>query len=51
MVKKFNTDFALNNYLYGSVKVTKNVDPDEYKYRGYSIKFYSCSEFSFKSPH
>ena len=36
----------MNNCLLGSVKLTKNVDPDEYKYSGYGIWFDSRSEFS-----
>ena len=42
-----NTYFTLNNCLFGSVKLTKNADPDEYKYSGYSTGFDSRSEFSF----
>ena len=30
-----NTDFTLNNCKFRSVKLTKNADPDEYKYSGY----------------
>ena len=45
MIKKLNTDFTLNNYLFGSVKLTKTADPDKYKCSGYDIEFYSCSEF------
>lgn len=30
----------------GSVKVTKNVDVDKYKYNHYRLEFDSCSEFS-----
>ena len=47
VVKKFNTDFTLNNCLFGSAKLTKNADPDKYKYSGYGIRFDSHSEFSF----
>ena len=46
-LKKLNTDFTLKNCLFGSVKLTKNADPDKYKYSGYGIGFYSRSEFSF----
>ena len=42
-----NIDFIPGNCLFGSVKLTKNVDLDKYKYSGYSIGFDSCSEFSF----
>ena len=31
-LKYLNTDFTLNNCLFGSVKLTKNADPDKYKY-------------------
>ena len=31
-LRKLNTDFALNNCLFVSVKLTKNADPDKYKY-------------------
>ena len=34
-----NTDFTLKDSLFRSVKLTKNVDPYEYKYSGYSIGF------------
>ena len=38
-----NTDFTLKDCLSGSVKLTKNVDPDKYKYSGCSIGFDSRS--------
>ena len=31
--------------MFGSVKLTKNADPDKYKYHGYGIGFGSPSEF------
>ena len=34
-----NTDFTLKDSLFRSVKLTKNIDPYEYKYSGYSIGF------------
>ena len=43
--RDLNKDFALNNCLLGCAKVTKNTDPDKYKYSGYGIRFYSRSEF------
>ena len=46
MSKELNTDFVLGNCLFGAVKLTKNVDPDNYNYSGYSIGFDLCSEFS-----
>ena len=44
--RDLNTDFKLNNCLFGSVEITKNADADEYNFRGYGIGFDSCSEFS-----
>ena len=35
--RDLNTDFTLNECLFGSVKLTTNADPDKYKYSGYSI--------------
>ena len=43
--RDLNKDFALNNCLLGCAKVTKNTDPDKYKYSGCGIRFYSRSEF------
>ena len=40
-----NTDFTLGNCFFGSVKLTKNADPDKCKYTNYSIGFDSRSEF------
>ena len=45
-LRNLNTDFALGNCLFGSVKLTKNADLDKYKYSGYGIGFDSRSEFS-----
>ena len=42
-----NTDSTLNICLFGSVKLTKNTDPDKFKCSGYGIGFDSRSEFSF----
>ena len=33
--RDLNTGFTLNNCLFGSVELTKNVDPDKYKHSGY----------------
>ena len=46
-LRKLNTDFTLKNCLFGSLKLTKNADPDKYKYSSYSIGFDSRSEFPF----
>ena len=42
-IKNLKTDFTLCNYLFGSVKLTKNAHLDKYKYTGYGIEFDSCS--------
>ena len=42
-----NTDFTLNNCLFGSAKLTKNAGPDKYKYGSCGIGFDFCSQFSF----
>ena len=47
VIKKYNTDFILSNCLFGSVKLTKNPDPNKYKHNSYCIGFDSRSEFSF----
>ena len=44
-LRNSNTDFTLSNCLFGSVKLTKNVNPDKQKYNGYGIGFYFRSEF------
>ena len=31
-LRNLNTDFTLGNCLFGSVKLTKNADPDKYTY-------------------
>ena len=41
------TDFTLGSCLLGSVKLTKNDDPDKYKYSVYGIGFDSGSGFLF----
>ena len=47
MINKFKTDFELNNCLFGSVKLTKNVDLGKYKNSGYGIEPFSFWERSF----
>ena len=39
----------LENYLFGSVSLTKNADIDQCKYSGYGIGFHRKGEFSFGS--
>ena len=46
-----NIDFTLKNCLFGSVKLTKNADPDKYSYSGYGIGFDFCSYFSLGIIH
>ena len=31
LLRNLNTDFTLNNHLFGSLKLTKNADTDKYK--------------------
>ena len=45
--RDLNTDFTLNNCLFGSVKLTKNAGSDKYKYSVYGIGFDSRSKISF----
>ena len=45
-LRNLTTDFTLGNCLFGSVKLTKNADLDNYKYSGYGIGFDSRSEFA-----
>ena len=37
-LRNLNTDFTLNNCLFGSLELTNNADPDKYKYSGYGIR-------------
>ena len=43
-LRNLNTNFTLKNCLFRSAKLTKNVDPDKYRYIGYEIGFDSHSE-------
>ena len=45
MVTRFKHWFTLKDCLFGFVDLTKNADPDKYKYSGNSIGFDSRSEF------
>ena len=45
--RNLNTCFTLNNCLLGSVKLTKNADPDKCKHKNYEIGFDYSSEFLF----
>ena len=46
-LRNLNTDFTLQNCLFGSKKLTKNADPDKYRHNGYGIGFDSRSELLF----
>ena len=35
--QNLNADFTLKYFLFGAVKLTKNVDPDKYSHSGYGI--------------
>ena len=37
--RDLDTNFALGNYLFEDVKLTKNADPDKYVYNCYGIGF------------
>ena len=41
------TKFKLGNSLFGTVKLTKNADPDKCRYSGYGIGFATRGSFSF----
>ena len=45
--RNINTDFILNNCLFGSVKLNKNANLDKYKYSCYGIGFDFRLEFLF----
>ena len=45
--RNLNIDVTLKHSLSGSVKLTKNADPDKYKYSGCNIGFDSRLELSF----
>ena len=46
-LRNLNTDFTFESCSFGSVKLTKNTNPDKYKYIRYGIGFDSRSEFLF----
>ena len=45
-LRNLNTDFIIDNCLFGFVKLTKNADPDKYRYSDYDIGFDLRLEFS-----
>ena len=40
------TNFIIKGCLFGSLNITKNTDPDKYKYSSYGMRFHTRSEFS-----
>ena len=48
-LRNLNTDLTLKNCLCGSVKLTKNADPDKYKDSDPGKGFNSRSEFLFRN--
>ena len=48
-LRNTNTDFTISNCLFGSVKLTKNADPDKYKYSDPGKWFNSRLEFLFRN--
>ena len=46
-LRHLNTNFTLNNFLFGSVELIKNAESGKCKYSIYVIAFDSRSEFSF----
>ena len=46
-LRNVSTSLTLGNYLFGSVKLTKNADLVKYKYTAYGIEFDSPSEYLF----
>ena len=40
------TDFLFGNFLFGTVKLTKNANPEKYKYSSNGIGFDTCGDFS-----
>ena len=47
-LRSLNAEFTSGNCLFGSVKLTKNTDPDKYLYTGYGIGFNLGSDFSLR---
>ena len=45
MVKRFKYKILLGDSLFGALKLTKNADPDKYRYGGYGVGFDSRSNF------
>ena len=47
MARDLNSDFILQDRLFGGAKLDKNADPDKYSYSGYGIGFDSSSLFTY----
>ena len=43
--RDLSTNFTLGDCLFGAFKLTKNPDPDKYRYNGYGIGFDARSQF------
>ena len=41
-----NNEFAIQNALFGAIKITKNANTSKYKYKGYGICFDESEEFT-----
>ena len=41
-----NNEFAIQNALFGAIKITKNANTSKYKYKGYGICFDKSEEFT-----
>ena len=44
--RDLSTEFTLGDFLFGTVKLTKNNDPDKHGYSGYGIESDARSQFS-----
>ena len=47
--KTADSSIILQNFLFGTVRLTKNLDIDKYKYSGYGIGFDSRGSFTHQS--
>ena len=47
--RDFNTHVAIGDWLCGTVKLTKNADPDKYGDNSHCIGFDACSQFWFSN--
>ena len=46
-----NTDFTINDCLFGAMKLTKTSDLDKHKHEGYGIRFDSRGTYSFGNEY